>query len=203
MSGPIHPIEARSYRLMEEELGDRLASWPAPERAVVARMVHATTDESFALSARIGPSAVSAVVAALQTGSAVVCDSRMVVAGMPAVAAAATVSCYLDAAAATAGKTRSAAAVDAAAREHPDGAVWVIGNAPTALARLLELHRAGDLFPAAVIGLPVGYVGAAEAKADLWGSDLAAVAITNRGRRGGSPVAAAAMNALWRLAHDA
>jgi len=90
-----------------------------------------------------------------------------------------------------------------AATEYPDAALWVVGNAPTALARLLELHAAGTLRPAAVIGLPVGYVGAAEAKAALWASPLQAVAITNVGYRGGSPVAAAAVNALAALAQPA
>ncbi|HET6875387.1 MAG TPA: precorrin-8X methylmutase [Acidimicrobiales bacterium] len=201
MSGPIHPIEARSYRIMEAELGDRLAVWPDRERAVVARMVHATADDSFATSARIGPEAVSAAIDAMRAGAAVICDARMVAAGIPAVAAAMTVSCYLDSAVATEGLTRSAAAVDAAAADHPEGALWVFGNAPTALARLLELSRQG-VRPAAVIGLPVGYVGAAEAKDQLWASELAPVAITNQGRRGGSAVAAAAVNALWRLAQS-
>lgn len=199
MSGPIHPIEARSYRIMEAELGDRLAVWPERERAVVARMVHATADDSFATSTRIGPEAVSAAIDALRAGAAVICDARMVAAGIPAVAATTAVSCYLDSAVATEGLTRSAAAVDAAAADHPEGALWVFGNAPTALARLLELSHQG-VRPAAVIGLPVGYVGAAEAKEQLWASELAPVAITNQGRRGGSPVAAAAVNALWRLA---
>jgi precorrin-8X/cobalt-precorrin-8 methylmutase len=76
----------------------------------------------------------------------------------------------------------------------------VIGNAPTALARLLELAGSGAVRPAAVVGLPVGYVGAAEAKAALWRSPLRALAITNEGYRGGSPVAAAAINALAALA---
>jgi precorrin-8X/cobalt-precorrin-8 methylmutase len=83
---------------------------------------------------------------------------------------------------------------------HPEGAVWVIGNAPTALAALLDLCAAGQVRPAAVVGLPVGYVGAAEAKAALWDSPLRSIAITNDGPRGGSGVAAAAINALARLA---
>ena len=78
--------------------------------------------------------------------------------------------------------------------------MWVIGNAPTALAQLLALHAAGVVEPAAVIGLPVGYVGAAEAKEALWAGDLQTVAVTNAGERGGSPVAAAALNALYLLA---
>ncbi len=127
-----------------------------------------------------------------------VCDTRMVLAGMPAVT---TARCFLDRVpSAPPGDTRSAAAISVAAGEHPDGALWVIGNAPTALARLLELHAAGALRPGAVVGLPVGYVGAAEAKAALWASPLQPITITNVGYRGGSPVAAAAVNALVMLA---
>jgi precorrin-8X/cobalt-precorrin-8 methylmutase len=194
---PTHPIEARSYRIMEAELGRVLAAWPEPERSVVARMVHATADGSFAATARLGPDAVRAAVAALRRGAPVVCDSRMVAAGISAPG----VRCYLDRVSAVpaGGATRSAAAIELAAREHPDGALWVVGNAPTALDRLIDLHAAGVVGPAAVVGLPVGYVGAAEAKDRLWSSALAARAVTNRGRRGGSPVAAGAVNALWRL----
>ena len=202
----VHPIEARSYEIMASRVD--LSAWPPGDRDVVASMVHATADESFATSARIGPGAVAAAVAALAGGAPVICDARMVVAGVPRVAAAVPVLCYLDeeavAPAAVAGvgpaATRSAAAIDTAAARHPDGAVWAVGNAPTALFRLLELHSAGVLRPAAVIGLPVGYVGAAESKAALWASPLAAIAVTNEGRRGGSPVAAAAINAIGRLA---
>jgi precorrin-8X/cobalt-precorrin-8 methylmutase len=175
-----------------------LSGWPPGPRDVVARMIHATADESFAGSARIGVDAVPAVVAALRSRATVICDARMVVAGIPAVTNA---RCFLDQVpAAPAGSTRSAAAIELAGAEYPDGALWVFGNAPTALTRLLELHAAGSVRPAAVIGLPVGYVGATEAKAALWSSTLQPIAITNVGRRGGSPVAAAAVNALVRLA---
>lgn len=182
---------------MYAELGEALSTWPEPERAVVARMVHATADEAFAATARVGAGAVAAAIAALRQGAAVICDSRMVAAGITGLAA----RCYLDRVPAPAPSplTRSAAAVDLAAADHPEGALWVFGNAPTALARLVELHAAGAVHPAAVIGLPVGYVGAAEAKEQLWASTLGAVSVTNRGRRGGSPVAAAAVNALVGL----
>jgi precorrin-8X/cobalt-precorrin-8 methylmutase len=192
----VHPIEEASYRIMAERVD--LSAWPAGARDVVARMVHATADESFAATALIGDRAVEAAVAALATGAPVVCDARMVVAGLPSVAG--TV-CYLDEVPeAPPGDTRSAAAIRLAARRHPEGALWVVGNAPTALFALLELATAGSLRPAAVVGLPVGYVGAAESKAALWSGRLRPVAITNRGVRGGSPAAAGAVNALARLA---
>jgi precorrin-8X/cobalt-precorrin-8 methylmutase len=164
-------------------------------------MVHATADESFAHTARVGTRVVEAAVGALNRGAAVICDVRMVLAGITSVRNGV---CYLDRVlAAPPGSTRSAAAIDAAAEDHPDGALWVIGSAPTALRRVLELCRAERLRPAAVIGLPVGYVGAAESKAALWASPLRPIAITNVGERGGSPVAAAVVNALGRLSRPA
>lgn len=199
-----HPIEVESYQIMESRVD--LSAWPAPARSVVARMIHATADESFASSVLIGPKAVPRAVEALQATATVICDSRMVAAGIPAVAALTRVICALDYAASTTtsmgapqGETLSAAGISGVAQAHPLGAIWVIGNAPTALARLVELYRLGLVEPAAVIGLPVGYVGAARSKADLWESPLREMSITNRGERGGSPVAAAALNALSRL----
>ncbi len=195
----IHPIEVESYRRMEARVD--FSGWPPGAREVVARMVHATADESFAVTARVGAEAVDAAVAALRAAAPVVCDARMVVAGIPSVPGA---ICFLDEVpTAPPGRTRSAAAVHLAAARHPQGALWVVGNAPTALEALLALHAAGRLAPAAVVGLPVGYVGAAEAKAALWDSPLRPLAITNVGERGGSAVAAAAVNALARLARPA
>jgi precorrin-8X/cobalt-precorrin-8 methylmutase len=192
----VHPIEEASYRILAERVD--LSAWTAGARDVVARMVHATADESFAATARIGEQAVEAAVAALAAGAPVVCDARMVVAGMPSVAGAV---CYLDQVAEAApGDTRSAAAIRIAADRHPEGALWVVGNAPTALFALLNLYASGAVRPAAVVGLPVGYVGAAESKAALWAGNLRPLAITNVGVRGGSPAAAGAVNALARLA---
>jgi precorrin-8X/cobalt-precorrin-8 methylmutase len=195
--GPaVHPIEEASYRIMAERVD--LSAWPPGARDVVARMVHATADETFAATALVGERAVEAAVAALAAGAPVVCDARMVVAGLPSVAEAV---CYLDQVpVAPPGDTRSAAAFRLAAERHPDGALWVVGNAPTALFALLDLAATGAVRPAAVVGLPVGYVGAAESKAALWTGGLRPVAVTNRGVRGGSPAAAGAVNALARLA---
>jgi len=202
LSEPVHPIEAQSYAILAGRID--LTAWPDGARAVVARMVHATADESFARTARFGERAVNAAIAALRSHAPVICDSRMVVAGIPRVARMTDVLCYLDRIQSpVSGSTRSASALALAASEHPRGAIWVIGNAPTALARLLDLHRQGALQPAAVFGLPVGYVGAAHAKDELWGSELRDIAVTNRGPRGGSPVAAGAVNAVAQLARTA
>ncbi|MDQ1488549.1 MAG: precorrin-8X/cobalt-precorrin-8 methylmutase [Actinomycetota bacterium] len=193
---PVHPIEEASYRILAGRVD--LSAWPDGARDVVARMVHATADESFAGTARIGEQAVEAAVAALVAGAPVVCDARMVLAGLPSVSGAV---CYLDQVAdAAPGDTRSAGAIRIAAEWHPDGALWVIGNAPTALFALLNLYASGAVRPAAIVGLPVGYVGAAESKAALWAGNLRPLAITNVGVRGGSPAAAGAVNALARLA---
>jgi precorrin-8X/cobalt-precorrin-8 methylmutase len=188
-----------SYQILASRVN--LSGWAPGERDVVARMIHATADESFAASARIGAGAIKAAVRSLRSGGPVICDTAMVVAGIPAVASRIEVRCYLDRVPhAPVGGTRAAAAITVAGREYPDGALWVIGNAPTALAALVDLWRVGQVHPAAVVGLPVGYVGAAETKAALWESGLGALAITNTGPRGGSSVAAAATNALARLA---
>ena len=190
----VHPIEVESYRIMRDRVD--LSAW-ADEgaRAVVERMIHATADESFATTALVGAHAVERACDALARRAPVVVDAAMVGAGITGVAT----HCYLaDVPVAPAGTTRSAAALRLAVERHPIGAIWVVGNAPTALEALLDAHRDGRVEPAAVVGVPVGYVGAAEAKAALWASELADRSITNVGRRGGSPVAAAIVNALVR-----
>ncbi len=191
----VHPIEQESYRILAERVD--LSAFPDGEQAVVARMIHATADVVFARTARIGAVAVRAAVGALRAGAPVVVDAAMVAAGVPGLA---TICLLAEVKAAPPGSTRSAAAIALAAERYPAGALWVIGNAPTALAELLALHASGAVEPAAVIGVPVGFVGAAEAKAALWASPLAPRSITALGERGGSPVAAAAVNALIRLA---
>lgn len=191
---PIHPIEVESYRILAGRVD--LSGWSDGQREVVARMIHATADLGFATSTRIGREAVGSALDALAQGAPVIVDTAMIAAGAPRVATTCLLPEVPDA---PAGSTRSAAAIGLAARRHPTGALWVIGNAPTALTELLALHDRGAIDPAAVIGLPVGFVGAAESKAALWAGPLAARAITNGGERGGSAVAAAALNALDRL----
>lgn len=191
----VHPIEAESYRILYERVD--LSAWPEEQRAVVARVIHATADTGFSSSMRVGGRAVPAAVTALRSGAPVVCDAHMLRVGMPGVDAV----CLLDeVATAPEGPTRSAAAIGLAAERYPRGALWVVGNAPTALEQLVRLASTGRVEPAAVVGLPVGFVGAKEAKARLWAGDLQPLAITNIGERGGTPAAAAAVNALVREA---
>ena len=194
---PIHPIEAASYRILAERVD--LSAWPPLSRAVVARVIHAAADVGYADTLVVDEAACAAGVEALRAGAPVVADVEMV-----AVASrrAGTVSLLAEARERTEpGVTVSATAMRLAAERWRSGAVVVVGNAPTALREVIALAAAGRFAPALVIGLPVGFVGAAEAKASLRDSGLPA--ISNVGERGGSAVAAAALNALWRFSQGA
>lgn len=189
----VHPIEAESYRILAERVD--LSGFGPLSAAVVARVIHASADPEYATTMVLDEDAVAAGVAALASGAPVVVDVEMVRHGIPGVEA----RCFLPPAApADAATTRSAAGMALAAGAHPEGAVVVVGCAPTALDEVVRLSSAGRFRPALVIGLPVGFVGAAESKARLRASGLPAV--SNVGEKGGSAVAAAAVNAIVRLA---
>ncbi|MEM7323803.1 MAG: precorrin-8X methylmutase [Actinomycetota bacterium] len=193
----VHPIEVESYRILAERVD--LSAVEPLARAMIERMIHATADLSFAESALVGEQAGAAMLDAVQSGAPVIVDAAMVAAGITRY----PTRCYLpEVPVAPPGSTRSAAAFRLAAEEHPRGAVFVCGNAPTALFELIDLHAAGLVDPAAVVGLPVGFVGAAESKAALWASPLAPISVTNMGERGGSPPAAGAVNAIVRAAAE-
>jgi precorrin-8X/cobalt-precorrin-8 methylmutase len=197
---PVHPIEVESYRILEERID--LSGWPDGARDVVARVIHSTADLDYAHAMRVGDEAVEAAVQALRNGAPVVCDAHMLRVGLTGLARLGSEAlCLLDEVPeAPPGSTRSAQAIRRAAQRHPDDAIWVVGNAPTALDELLTLHENGQVQPVAVVGLPVGFVGAAESKARLWSSSLQPRAITNLGEKGGTPAAAGAVNALCRRA---
>jgi precorrin-8X/cobalt-precorrin-8 methylmutase len=190
MSRAVHPIEAESYRILRARVD--LSHLPALTRAVTERVVHASADLEYADTLLTDEDALRAGREALLAGAPVVCDTRMVAGGITR--REATVP-LLDPRAARLGAgeaiTRTAAAMRLAVQETGAGAVWVVGNAPTALFELLERPPRD---PALIVGLPVGFVGAAEAKVALAASGLPCVA--NRGEKGGSAVAAAAVNAL-------
>lgn len=185
MTRIVHPIEARSYEILRSRADT--SALPPLTRAVTERVIHASADLGY-----LDDLVVSAeedlrrAAEALRAGAPVVADVEMVAAGVTAV----TPVCHVRRAVARDGLTRSAAAVRLAYDEVGPGAVWAVGNAPTALEEILRL----DVRPALVVGLPVGFVGAAESKAALRASGLPAV--SNRGEKGGSAVAAAAVNAL-------
>jgi precorrin-8X/cobalt-precorrin-8 methylmutase len=197
MSHAVHPIEAESYRILRSRVD--LSHLPALTRAVTERVVHASADLDYAETLIADEGALRSGREALLAGAPLVCDTRMVAGGITR--REATVPLLDPRAAelaATEGITRTAAAMRLAVAETPPGAVWVVGNAPTALFELLERPPRD---PALIVGLPVGFVGAAEAKAALAASGVPCVA--NRGEKGGSAVAAAAVNALLYFDGDA
>jgi len=174
-----------------------------PEQARVAvRMIHSCGMVDLVDDLVFSAQVVAAARAALRSGAPILCDATMVASGITRgrLPAANPVLCTLTdprvpALADRLGTTRSAAAVDLWA-EHLDGAVVAVGNAPTALFRLLELVTSGAARPAAVLGVPVGFIGAAESKQALVDHGGGLEHLVVRGRRGGSAMAAAAVNAL-------
>ena len=192
-------IYARSFATIRAEAD--LAGFSADEARVAVRVIHACGMVEVARDLRFHPQFVAAARGALLAGRPVLCDSQMVAHGITRarLPAANEVVCTLGAPEVPAlaqriGNTRSAAALDLWG-ERLAGALVAIGNAPTALFHLLELLDAGAPLPAAVIGMPVGFVGAAESKAAL-ALDERVPHLVVQGRKGGSAMAVAAVNAL-------
>jgi precorrin-8X/cobalt-precorrin-8 methylmutase len=202
-------IEAESFRIIDAEVGSH--DWSAAEWPVVRRAIHTSADFDYARTMAFSPDAVIRGIAALRCGRGIVTDTSMALAGINKKLLhrfGAQVSCFVadpavSAEAARLGVTRSILAMRRAAAD-PGNGIFVIGNAPTALFELLRLVREKRLQPDLVIGLPVGFVGAEESKEELLrqASALAIPYITNRGRKGGSTVAAAVVNALLKLAES-
>jgi precorrin-8X/cobalt-precorrin-8 methylmutase len=189
MARVVHPIEKQSYEILRARVDT--SGLPPWTRAVVERVIHASADITYLPDLVCEEADLAAAAAALRHGAPVVADSAMTAAGITAREAVCRVA-DPQAAALTRvlGITRAAAGIRVAGSEVGPGAVWVIGTAPTALADLLARGPA----PALVIGLPVGFVGAVEAKQALRDSGLPAV--SNITEKGGAAVAAAALNAL-------
>ncbi len=192
-------IYRRSFAIIRSEAD--LARFSPEEEKVAVRVIHASGMVEVAADLAFGPGAVAAAKAALGAGAPIICDSRMVANGITRARLPASndVICTLDdpsvpTLALTIGNTRTAAAMMLWG-ERLKGAVVAIGNAPTALFHLFEMLDAGAPRPAAVIGMPVGFVGAAESKEALM-ADGRLPYIVVRGRNGGSAMAAAAVNAL-------
>jgi precorrin-8X/cobalt-precorrin-8 methylmutase len=193
MRRAVHPIEVESYRILRSRVDT--AGLPPLTRAVVERVVHTTADPTWVGDVRTTEPALSAGRVALLTGRPLVTDVHMVAAGITS--RDSVIGLRLPGAAELAareGLTRSAAGIRLAAERHRDDAVWVIGNAPTALAELVRLARAGEIRPALVVGVPVGFVGAVAAKADLRAAGLPSVSTMTE--RGGAAIAVAIVNAL-------
>ena len=187
----VHPIEVRSMRILRSRADtSHLPYW---SRAVAERVVHASADLRYLDDLVLAEPALVAAAGALAAGATVVADTGMVAAGITTVEVLTLVGDPATAALATRlGTTRSAAAMHLAAERVGTGAVWAVGNAPTALEAVIDLLD--RIEPVLVVGLPVGFVGAAESKARLRAAG--APAVSNVSEHGGSAVAAAAVNAL-------
>ena len=191
--GGQNPIEAESYRIMRSRID--LSHLPPLSRAVTERVIHASADFGYATDLVCDEEALASGVAAITRGAPVVTDVAMVASGITGYPVICKIGESLAARLArTVGITVSAAAARLAFGEAGPGAVWVVGCAPTALEEILRR----DVVPALVIGLPVGFVGAAASKQALRDSGLPA--LSNVSEKGGSAVAAAAFNALLRVA---
>jgi precorrin-8X/cobalt-precorrin-8 methylmutase len=189
----VHPIEQESYRILRSRVDT--SGRPALTRAVLERIVHTTADPTWVGDVVADEDALLAGRHALLTGAPLVTDVRMVAAGVTARDAVVAIDePGVTELAAEAGITRSAAGMRVAATAYYDGAVWAVGNAPTALAELVRLAETGRVRPALVVGVPVGFVGAVDAKAALGRSGLPSLRTTTE--RGGAAIAAAALNAL-------
>ena len=192
-------IYALSFATIRAEAD--LSGYSPDEARVAVRIIHAAGMVEVAQDLRFSRGFTDAARAALHAGAPILCDAKMVAHGITRarLPAGNEVICTLDDPrtpdlARRVGNTRSAAALDLWG-SRLGGAVVAIGNAPTALFHLLELLDAGAPAPAAIIGLPVGFVGAAESKAALW-ADGRVPCLVLPGRRGGSAMAVAAVNAL-------
>ncbi len=192
-------IYRRSFAIIRAEAD--LSRFSGAAERVVVRMIHACGMTDLPRDVELSPDFAGAAEAALRRGAPILCDAKMVANGITRtrLPAANEVVCTLDdprvpELAKALGNTRSAAAMELW-RERLDGALVVVGNAPTALFRLLEMMNEGAPKPAAVIGIPVGFIGAAESKEALARDDRVPFVVVH-GRRGGSAMAAAAVNAL-------
>ncbi len=199
-------ITRLSFEIVARET--ELSALPKDIAPVVARIVHACGMPDVVADFAFSADAAAIGCRALAAHAPILCDVRMVASGImtgqlfPGHPVHAAVD-HLDARelARRSGQSRSAAGMELLARHHRD-AIVVIGNAPTALFRLLELVAEGAARPALVLGFPVGFVGAAESKDALAANDLGIPFMTLHGRRGGSAIAAAAVNALIALATE-
>ena len=202
-------IEAESFRIIDSEAGAH--GWSASEWPIVRRAVHTSADFDYVRDLIIAPTALTRGIAALRRGRTIITDTRMAIAGISAARLepfAIEVRCLVDdplvaKSAKRLGVTRSLLAMRTAVQQE-DAGIFVIGNAPTALFELLRLIREEGVRPDLIVALPVGFVGAAESKAELLATaaEYQRPCIPNRGRKGGSNVAAAVVNALLILAAE-
>ncbi|WP_028552389.1 precorrin-8X methylmutase [Paenibacillus sp. UNC451MF] len=196
-------IEEQSFRMITEELGEH--PFTDEQYSVVQRVIHASADFELGRSMLFHKDAVQAGIQAIRAGKTIVADVQMVQVGIskPRIAKfGGDVKVYISDAdvmeeAKRLNTTRAIISIRKAIQEA-DGGIYAIGNAPTALLELIRLVKEGVAKPGLVIGVPVGFVSAAESKEELAKLDIPF--ITNIGRKGGSPVAVAAVNAISLMA---
>ena len=196
---PPADIERRSFEIIDQEAGEH--GWSPAAWSIVRRMIHTTADFDFVTTVRMHVSAIAKGVEAIKSGASIFCDTNMCKSGISKARLepfGCRVECLIadedvKEIARASDMTRAAAAVDAALPQL-GGCIYVVGNAPTALYRLMELISSGMAAPALVVGLPVGFVNAAESKDELSRMDYPH--ITALGRKGGSALAASVINAL-------
>ena len=196
-------IENRSMELIAPYLAE--LHLDERETKLYSRLIHASGDVGYAPITRVHPQAIDAAIAALKRGVDIYTDVEMVRTGINKKKLASfggTVHCLVAdpdvaARAKAEGITRSMVAMRTFGKDM-DGSIVAIGNAPTALFEVLRLVREEGICPACIVGIPVGFVGAAESKAELAANDIVPY-ITVEGSKGGSPIAAAAVNALMYM----
>jgi len=198
-------IEDLSFKIIEEEAGNH--PFTRDEWPIVRRMIHTSADFEYIKTVRFHPKAIQAGIKAIKSGCRIFTDTHMAKVGIrkkEIQAFGGEVNCLITdenvaKKAQTEGTTRALAAVDMVGDRINSG-IYVVGNAPTALLRLIEVIREKKASPALIIGLPVGFVNAAESKDALITLDFPY--ITNKGRKGGSNIAASVVNALAIMATE-
>ena len=195
-------IERLSFKIIDQEAGAH--AYPPDQWQILRRVIHTTADFDYMDTIRFHADAITRGIAALRDAQPIITDTNMARVGIRIEVIEgcdAEVHCFISdetvaQKAAQSGSTRARAAIDYAVERWPEG-IFVIGNAPTALLRLIDHIDTGRVAPSLVVGLPVGFVNAAESKAALIKMDVPY--ISNVGRKGGSTVVASIINALARL----
>ncbi|WP_322742472.1 cobalt-precorrin-8X methylmutase [Gloeocapsopsis crepidinum] len=197
--GLVHPIMEQSFAVIDREIGAHNLSFT--EYAIVRRVIHTTADFEFKHLVSFSPNAIAAGITALRCGVPIVTDVSMVKQGIAGMVTKTfnnpLISAVEQASIALPGKTRTETGLLQCLQKYPD-AVYVIGNAPTALLALCNRITTDSILPALVIGAPVGFISVLESKAALAQTPVEQIRVESR--KGGSSVAAAILNALIMLA---
>ncbi len=201
MKLPIHPIMEQSFAVIDREIGEH--NFNSAEYAIARRIIHSTADFEFKHLIRFSPKAIEAGITALRQRVPIITDVGMVKQGVAGLVAQTfgnqLISAVEVADKALPGKTRTETGLLQCYKEFPE-AIFVIGNAPTALLALCTELANATVLPALVIGVPVGFISVVESKAALAQTPVNQIRV--EGRKGGSPVAAAILNALIVLAWE-